>query len=167
MRYFLIVTVICAAALDAGAQLQAKFDRFKNRTELFAPSVEETMKSANLGKLTPQVLTFFEGEKPAKPPPLVRLHFRVLSRDGWKYLRCHTMAALVNGKPFDLPAAKHDGHTIRGSAVLESIYVSLDWDKFEQLSNAATAEFRVCNTELSITRRELEGWRDLIKAATP
>lgn len=157
------------AALPAAAQLEQKFDRFKNQTNLYAPATAGVMKEAESGRLIPQVLTNFPGEKPTAAPPSVGLFFRTYSRNGWRYLKCHGVDALVDGKPFPLVKAepKHKGESIHGSMVYESVNVFIDWPQFTAITRASSVEFRVCTTEIKLTPKQLESWRALAKAASP
>jgi hypothetical protein len=161
--------VALAASLPslAAAQFSAHYDRFKDQTELWAPSIDVLMQDANRGRLVAQAFSQYPGRRPVSVPPLVRIALRVVSPDGWRYLKCHTMSALADGKPFELGPSTHDGDTIRGSAVLESVSVSLAWPDFAALSRARTVELRLCRTEIQVPAARLDDWRALVKAGTP
>lgn len=159
------VGMIALAPLLAFADLDIQKDRFRNRTEIWAPSMETVMKDANRGKLAFHVFTNFSGEKPEKAPLLVRLAFRVMS-DGSTYANCHRVDALVDGKPFALPDSGHRSAPM-GKGALETIHVDLKWSDFTKIATSNAVEFRVCNTELKVTPRTLDDWRSLVRVATP
>jgi hypothetical protein len=159
------VAILALGPLAAFADLDIQKDRFRNRTELWAPSMEAVMKDANRGKLAFHVFTNFSGEKPEKAPLLARLAFRVMS-EGSTYARCHRVDALVDGKPFALPDSGYKSDAM-GKGALETIHVDLKWGDFTKIATSTAVEFRVCNTELKASPKVLEDWRALLKAATP
>jgi hypothetical protein len=161
-----VVAAILALPLFASAQVATNYDRFTDKTELWSPSLESAIKGAKSGKLTPQAFTNYKGTKLTTRPPAFGVAFRVLSKSGWQYLNCHETHAIVGGKPFPLSPARHDGDTSYGTGIMESVMVLLTYDELAALARGPT-EFRVCATEIRMTEQQLEGWRALLKAATP
>lgn len=160
-KWLPIVLALCA--LPAHAQFKAEYDRFKDKTLLWAPPLEVFPK----GRIEPQAFTNFPGKSPVATPPSVAIAFRTISPKGWQFLKCHHTNALVDGKPFALPEATHSGDSLEGSQVQESVRVILDWKDFVKVASAQTVEFRICNTELKITAKRLADWRALVAAGTP
>lgn len=159
--------ILGALAAAAQAEMVAKYDRFTDRTELEAPANAAAWKEGRDGRLAIHAFTFFPGAKPTKSPLLVRIAFFTKSPDGWRYLKCHDVAAIVDGKPFPMGQSKHDGATASGSEVIESVSVDLPWARFATLANSSAAEFRVCSTELKASASLLSDWRALVAAGTP
>lgn len=160
-----IAIAAALACLPAIGQLEVKYDRFKHRTELWAPAISKT--SFPKGRFEVQAFTNFAGEKPDAPPPRVAIAFRTSSPNGWEYLKCHGVDALVDGKPFPMPPPRHDGSTIYGSLVHESIRIEPTWAEFSRIAAAKTVEFRVCTTEIKVPEKRLADWRALVAAGTP
>jgi hypothetical protein len=165
MKHWMAFVAVAAVSFNALADLGISYDRFTGRTTITAPKpFPGTIPSAGFEV---QALTVFDGEKPRKLPASVVLSFKALSFDGWRYLKCHSVAALANGKPFALPPSKHDGGALGGSEVLESIYIDIPWAVFSALSRAERLEFRVCNTEAKLSDDRIEEFRALVRAASP
>ena len=79
------------------------------------------------------------------------------------------MRWLVDGRPFSLPDATHDGSVSQFGGVHEHISISpVTMAQIESLARAKKVEWKVCNDEYTATVEELDDLRNfLIKLKTP
>lgn len=166
MKPLLVASALLIAAAPAAAQFVAKEDRFTKRTVLWAPPGDVQIKEAEVTKgLSVGAMTFVTPE--VKTPQFVSISFRAYSPNGWQYLKCHRVNALVDGEPIPMERVKHTGNAVYGSLVLEAVSVTVDWEAFVTMTRAKRIEFRVCNTELTVSHARLNDWRALVSAVTP
>lgn len=81
----------------------------------------------------------------------------------WRYLRCHTLNWLVDGKPLVMGRVIHSGDTFRGG-VTERIIQVLEVDQLRQLSSGTLVEYKLCNDEYQLTADDLVGFREMLTA---
>jgi hypothetical protein len=97
-----------------------------------------------------------------------QLVWLISQSDDWKYLRCHNLYWLADGKPIVAPAPSHDGKVHRGG-VSEDIEQTLSDAEFLKMATAKQVRGRICNTEFQLTPaqigevRSLAAWMGLIR----
>ncbi len=101
---------------------------------------------------------FGQGKKPRFE---LRLHSKCKT---WAFRRCHTLDALVDGKPFPLAASDHHGRPLSSGAVFEQVYAPLTLTQIKQFAAADSVELRVCRTEVSLKKKELADIRNFAGA---
>jgi hypothetical protein len=140
------------------AEIQIKYDRFKDKT-----TVQTDPKKTRGTKFQPALVLIgsYGGQSPSKPG--VCDLALALQASSWEYLRCHSVACLADGKPVELPPPKHDGHVRRGY-VLEFIIMMVPFNTIEQLSKSEKVELKICNTEFTLTKEEMQDLRTFVEA---
>ncbi len=83
----------------------------------------------------------------------------------WAYLHCHSLSCLADGSPVKLPPSEHDGRVGRGY-VMEFISVMTPFSIIEQLSKCEKVEFKLCNTEFTLTKQEMQDLKTFVEAFT-
>lgn len=145
------------------AEVRASYDKF---TGLYSIS-----SAAPLPRITPQlqvVATFrsydFEN-RPFQPTIMLRL---TLEGASWRFLECHTLYWLADGKRVDLPQPEHDG-TVGEGYVIEDLSVSVpSIELLQQLASATKIEYKLCGGVYELTPAELKDLRELYaKLTTP
>lgn len=98
-------------------------------------------------------------EKPAEPGFHYIVHYVDKS---WTYLSCHSTYWLADGVPVLLPQPEHRG-TVGNGFVLEQLLItSTDISHFQQLAQAKTVEYKICNDEYKATASEMKDFRTLL-----
>jgi len=140
------------------AEIEIEYDRFKNKT------VVRTDPKKTAGTVIQPALVLigtYDGQTPSRPGECL-LGFALRSAS-WAYLRCHSLYCLADGKPVELPPFKHEGSVGRGY-VLEHIYIMVPFSFVEQLSKCEKLEFKLCNTEFSLSKYEMEDLKTFVEA---
>ena len=140
------------------AEIEIKYDRFKNRTNVWTDpkKIGGTVKQPAL-----VLLGSYDGQTPSRPE-ICEIAFFIRSAS-WAYLHCHSLYCLADGKPVELPPSKHKGRVGRGY-VLEHIFIMVPFSFVEQLSKCEKLEFKLCNTEFSLSRYEMEDLKTFVEA---
>lgn len=80
----------------------------------------------------------------------------------WKYLRCHDVNWLLDGKAFSLGASVHSGQVVRGG-VIELVTQVVTREQLEQMAAADGIEYRICNDEYRLSQFDLTAIRSISK----
>jgi hypothetical protein len=155
----ILVAVVIFYPCNSFAEIQIKYDKFKNRTV-----VSTDPKRTEIGtKLHPalNLVGSYPGQTPSRPMDC-QLGF-VLTNPSWAYLRCHYLYCLADGNPVELPPSKHHGDVGRGS-VLEQVFVWVSFSIIEQLSKSERVEFKLCNTEFTLTENQMQDLKTFVEA---
>lgn len=154
-----ITAMLCSLLVSAPAfaQYKAETDRFTGISKWFYNSPRDVEPMILVGVI----------KDPGRPAlRRMTLFTTNYSRHGssWKYLRCHSVAFLVDGKPLGTASAKHDGQTMtRG--VIENISVDLELSDLETMAAASSIEYRICNDEFQMTPEDLAGIRQVAEGS--
>lgn len=70
----------------------------------------------------------------------------VFAESEWRFLECHTVDVLADGKPVEVGEATHEGKVVDGG-VLELVVVPLTRPALDVLSTATMIELQVCREE--------------------
>lgn len=138
-----------------------EFDRFKGETLVkLDPRYSETTS----GPRSLFVSYTYEGNTPA-PPPFVGMAL-FTSSDEWMYLKCHSLAFLLDDTmPIELET-EHDGDVGSGY-VIEYVSSFLSLEEFLQIVNAQKVEGKLCNDEFQFTDEQMEALRDVASRMQP
>lgn len=71
------------------------------------------------------------------------------SRGGWRYLKCHTVDVLADGRPAPIGRTKHDGD-VADREVRERITARVSRETLIQIARARLVEIRVCADEMEV-----------------
>lgn len=82
--------------------------------------------------------------------------------DAMQYDDCNHVDWLVDGLPAPYLEARYKGDR-SASAAIETFDVELDRASLQKLAAARTVEFKVCNTESSISAADMDGLRKVLK----
>lgn len=94
------------------------------------------------------------------PHELFNLSFSGVFRE-WTYLRCHSVDAVVDGRPLPLPEFHHDGRVL-GRSVSEDISAHLPLELVEQMAGGRSLRFRVCNDVIGFDQEQIDSLRTLL-----
>jgi hypothetical protein len=75
----------------------------------------------------------------------------ISSNESWRYLTCHSVYLLIDGKPFRSIKTQHRGSVGRGY-VLEFIKTDLTFEEIKEISKATKVEFKICNDVWELAR---------------
>jgi hypothetical protein len=156
----LAMVVILIIWTHSFAEIEIKYDRFKNRTAVWTDP-KKTMGTSIQPALV--LIGGYDGQTPSRQGEC-QLGF-VLKTSSWAYLRCHSIHCLADGKPVELPPSKHEGTVGRGF-VVEHISITIPFNIAEQLSKCEKVEFKLCNTEFTLTKEEVQDLRTFVEAFT-
>ncbi|BAH39322.1 hypothetical protein GAU_2280 [Gemmatimonas aurantiaca T-27] len=141
--------------------VRVEFDRFKQQTvaSLELPPVRaSTADGRSFTTLRPSAHFVYKGETPQVPDFVLLM---VQSRSAqWEYLRCHDLLFLVDGKPFETPAADHDGRVLR-PGVGETVTVMLPPAALIAMANATKVEAKLCRDEFEFDQQARLAFREL------
>jgi hypothetical protein len=154
----ILMAVVIFYSYNSFAEIQIKYDKFKDVTV-----VRTDPKRTGIGtKLQPalSLVGFYSGQTPSIPNAC-ELGF-VLTNPSWAYLRCHSLYCLADGKPIELPPSKHRGDVVR-SSVLEQVFVLVSFSIIEQLSKSEKVEFKLCNTEFTLKKNEMQDLKTFVE----
>ena len=138
--------------LHKHARIVRKVDRFSGEI-----SITTKPEAAHRGKIEVCLIGVIKNKKVA----LALLQLVTLNTS-WKYLRCHPLYLLVDGKPFREISTSHDGSVGR-SYVLEFIRTDLNFEEIKKLSKAKRIEFKLCNTEREFSISDLEDLKSFVR----
>lgn len=79
----------------------------------------------------------------------------------WRFLQCHTVRLLADGKPVAVLSDSHDGTVGRGY-VLEHITTMIGRASLLQLARANVVEGQICNTEFALSGANQLAIRDFV-----
>jgi hypothetical protein len=74
----------------------------------------------------------------------VSLIFSTISPMDWKYMKCHDLQMVVDGKRLDLPPASHDGD-VEMPLIYEYVEVDLDLETYLKIATGTKVEGQICN----------------------
>jgi len=154
----IFMSVVIFYPYNSFAEIEIKYDRFKNRTVVWT----DPKKTAGTVIQPALVLIGSYDGQTASRPGECQLGF-VLRSPSWAYLRCHSIYCLADKRPLELPPSKHDGKVGRGY-VLEQIFITIPFSIIEQLSKCEKVDFKLCNTEFSLSRYEMEDLKTFVDA---
>jgi hypothetical protein len=154
----LVTLFILIMEASSFAEIEIKYDKFKNRT------VVQTDPKKIAGTVIQPALVLigsYDGQTPSRPAVCI-IAFSLTS-SSWAYLRCHSLNCLADGKPVELPPSEHHGSTERGY-VIEHVAITIPFSFIEQLSKCEKIEFKLCNTEFSLSRYEMQDLKTFVEA---
>jgi hypothetical protein len=93
----------------------------------------------------------------------VRVMLSSTSRSGWKYLKCHHLSFLVDGRPYSVEGEKHDGNVGTGY-VSEHISFDVPRALVDEMGRGRVVEGKLCNTEFAFTPNTLGHVRSFVTA---
>lgn len=148
------IAVLLLLPSIALARVTVSHERFKQQTELFASEAPRTF-----GVMQMAAGTIIKDG--AKTPTLIWVEFRG-TQDTWKYLQCHDVHWIVDGKPFDMPKAAHQGQAELGF-VIEIIMIGpISQEQLAALADATKVEYEICNDQFVMSREAHDNLGDLI-----
>lgn len=109
-------------------------------------------------RITPDVGLMFVGLSTL--PGSMAVRFTVFAPT-WRYLRCHTVDALVDGEPLTMPEFQHDGETVHGG-VTESVIGHFGDGDIETMARARSVRFRVCRDVYELDQQQLRSLRTML-----
>jgi hypothetical protein len=158
---------LCAAlallSSSACADVRSDYDRFKNQTVVHAESSTGVRTSAAYRAIT--ILTLFPGEQPLSTPEAMLITY-TFENVTWKYLRCHEVNYLADGKPIQPLTSTHQGKIERGY-VTEQIQAGMPWSSAIALAAASKIEVQICGDEHTFSPEEIANLRGVMQAASP
>jgi hypothetical protein len=153
-----LLTVVIFYPYISFAEIEIKYDRFKNKT-IVQTNPKKTAGTAKQPALV--LMGSYDGQTQSRPGECT-IAF-ALSSSSWVYLRCHSIYCLTDGNPLELPPSKHEGKAGRGY-VIEFISILIPFSIIEQLSKSEKVEFKICNTEFTLTKQEMQDLRTFVEA---
>jgi hypothetical protein len=133
-QIFMALATACLATTALAKPPEVKADRFEGKIALSS-------------KLQPDMNHMFmvtadiKDGKISDPPTLWLTWFGT----EWKYLRCHELHLLVDGKPFPVTALFHSD--TNRTITIETEIIQLTREQLARLAAASKIEFKVCNDE--------------------
>ena len=154
----ILIAVVIFYPYNSFAEIEIKYDRFKDRT-----SVWTDPKKTGGTNLQPALVLM--GNYPGKIPSIPKVCELAFALKGsnWAYLHCHSLSCLADGSPVELPPSKHDGRVGRGY-VMEYISLMIPFSIIEQLSKSEKVEFKLCNTEITLTKNDMRDLKTFVEA---
>lgn len=132
-----------------------KNDRFEQRTKI----TYDMPGSAFNGYMDFTVMSDFSTK--GRWAPVYSMMLTITGQE-WKYLHCHEMDWLVDGKPMNFWSTRYDDQMGSGDYVMEFFNITPKRTSLEALAKASKVEYRICNTEYVLTRDELDGIRKML-----
>lgn len=77
----------------------------------------------------------------------------------WKYLECHSVAFLADGKPVAVERSSHKG-SVRPGFIGETISSTLKPTAVSQLAQAKKVEMQLCHTEYTFDEGDMKVLRE-------
>ncbi len=156
MWKLLVFTISFISSSFSDSGINVKYDRFADKTIV---SIDQDHDKA---KSSPQIgfLSFFDGQKTSTQPN-VYISFLKQS-ETWQYLDCHVVFSVSDGKPLKLPESEHKGDVGSGY-VLETVYLSVDFETVAKMSAAKTVEFKLCNDEIKLSDEEIGSLKKFVE----
>lgn len=140
--------------------IKEEFDRFSGATSVRA---DPNPTKVYNGERNFSVGYSYKGTTPTIPDVVVFSFWSVA--EDWQYLKCHSVALLVDGEQMPLES-EHDGE-VMSPKVLEMVHVPIDVDRFLQIVNAKKVEGQICNDEFVFTDKQMEAMRDVASRMQP
>lgn len=143
---------------QAPGEVTSTFDRFDNQTLV-------RLRGAGIGEdLTFNAAYVMPGKLPS-PPRRVLLTLVATPRS-WEYLKCHTLALLVDGARIATTEPSHDGDVMT-DYVIEQVAVSVSVESVRRMARAKSVEGKLCNTEFALTFMQRSALRDFVAQMDP
>jgi len=155
----ILVLVIIFCPCNSFAEIE--INRFKNKTV-----VRTKPGTARGTEKQPALVLFgiYDGQTPTRPGEVYSIEF-VLESPSWAYLHCHSVDCLADGSPVQLPPSEHRG-TVGKGYVIEHISIMVPFSIVERLSKSEKVEFKLCATEFTLGKSEMEDLRTFVEAFT-
>lgn len=136
-------------ALRAHAEIETKYDRFKDLTAVYLRTTFSTSSSRTANFALISTYTGQAASRGGEVAPGALLTM-FISSDEWRYLKCRGLSALIDGKPLELPPLDHDGKVGRGY-VTENLKAMISLETVATIANAKKSlEFKLCNDEFTL-----------------
>jgi hypothetical protein len=143
-------------ALSAVAQVEVKYDKEEKETVVKTPDRDLTK--------APQVQLLAIKEEVAADPAAKSIAIMFVSKSAeYQYLKCHTVSALVDGKPVALGESDHDGEAQKGS-VVEYVSLEVNLKTLNALAAAKDVKFKICNDAVRLTAAEIAQFKEFSEA---
>ena len=133
-----LLSTLCLVGTQVSYAVSVQPDRFDGHTKIVA---------VTHGPDNVPQLMLFASVKDHKLQ-IVSLSIQSSSKE-WKYLRCHSVKWLIDGKPVDLGIPEHQGDVSLGG-VTESVTFPFSMAKLNLLAKAEKIEFKICNDEITL-----------------
>jgi hypothetical protein len=135
-------------AASAYGEVKTESDRFTGET-----TISLTTKPSGVGS---QDLFVTGKVKPDGTVPGGFIIMFVSIQNGWKYLRCHSMHWLLDGKPLEMPDTKHDGEVGNGGGMVieEIVTLGVSEEKLRAIGHADKIEYEICNDAFTLKNSE-------------
>lgn len=142
----LLLAVLFTTPTVTHAQVEVEKDRFTGITTItttHTPKLDGTMRPKG-------IVTIKDGELLGTSIMLIGVH------DNWRYLQCNSTHWLIDGKRVSLPEPVHNGDVLDGGYVAEILLIlNTGIDIFQQIGDAGTVEFKVCNDVYKFTHENI------------
>ena len=158
LGFILVAFVICYPC-NSFAEIEINYNRFNNTTVVRTKpgTARGTEKQPAL-----VLIGIYDGRIPTRVGCSIGFY---LESPSWAYLHCHSVDCLADGSPVQLPPSEHRGTVGRGF-VLESISIMVPFSIVEQLSKSEKVEFKLCTTEFTLGKSEMEDLRTFVEVFT-
>lgn len=93
--------------------------------------------------------------------PVIELYF-MGSAQTWKYLQCHSVHFLADGKPVDVPEAGHHGEVMSGGVIEMVRMLNIDLETMRKLSEAKLLEYKICADEFKASPMDWENLKGFV-----
>jgi hypothetical protein len=155
----LMVLVTVSFSVNSFAEIEIKYDKFKNRTFVQIEPTRSVMAGTSI-KPALDLVGWYEGQKPYKPKTCI-IGFSAIS-PSWKYLSCHSVYCLADGKRVEMPPSKHHGEVLPNRVVFEIITILVPFSIVEGISKCENIQFKICDTEFSLSKYEMEDLKTFV-----
>ena len=144
----------CVPSAYSRPTLEVKHDKFRpdsDSVQLSIPDGTEAPSGPASGVLSGKDGDFILWLL-ARPPhdgavdDMVFFRLSTVSMDGWRYLRCHSLAFLIDGEAVDAGETKHDG-TVGGRSIIEYVSFVTSLSLLDRMAQAREVEGKLCGTE--------------------
>lgn len=164
LRNSVAIAAAVASCCAIASGFQSKYDRFENQTVVTWSKFSGTPTDGRTYRAT-QVLALFPGEVPLAAPDAIMVVF-AYENLSWRYLQCHSVNYLADGKPIKSANTLHEGH-VRSGYVDEQVKSLLTWQSAQALATASKIEVQVCADERALDADEIAGLKAVVEAITP
>jgi hypothetical protein len=155
----IVLFLLLFAASTVEAQLETKYDRFQNRTELFAHG-PITVAGPNIN-----FSSTYDGQRPAAEPQYVIIGY-AFTNEKPEFAQCHRVAFLADGKHIPVAETKYNITHSYGHAI-EMVGSLVPFKAARKMTRATVVESQVCRTELRFTKLDRDNLRAVVEAASP
>ncbi|MDR2012805.1 MAG: hypothetical protein LBQ20_07170 [Rhodanobacter sp.] len=140
---------------DTKADLKTEVDRFTEETNI---TMHELLKTD-----TPWITAHLKYDVGKKGQALLAITLYTTANDGLKYLRCHSLQWLADGKPVKMPKdVIHEGKTGNGY-IIEVLIQMVDIATIDTLATSSKIEFKVCADEFVAADVDLKTFKDFAR----